>query len=138
MKVKAEEVRGGTNEEEVEEKVDPTKNKIEVVIDKEETELKAEEVKGGTDKEDAKDKKPKTKKESNNKNETSGAKVDICKLEKDKGGCRALIPKFYFDHKAKECKEFNYFGCKGNGNRFSSKEECKAACMDGGIFYLFL
>lgn len=29
----------------------------------------------------------------------------------------------------KKCKEFTFGGCEGNGNRFSSKDECETVCF---------
>ena len=33
-----------------------------------------------------------------------------------------------FDKKLKVCRRFMYGGCKGNSNRFGSKEECMKGC----------
>ena len=44
------------------------------------------------------------------------------------GPCEALIQKWYFDSETGKCSEFGYGGCEGNGNRFSTKEECEITC----------
>jgi len=59
---------------------------------------------------------------------TSSSSPDVCQLPKDIGPCRRLMPSFYFDSAAGQCKQFNYGGCKGNGNRFSTLEECRTSC----------
>ncbi|XP_044730136.1 papilin isoform X2 [Chrysoperla carnea] len=53
---------------------------------------------------------------------------DVCRYPKDTGTCRALIPKYYFDYATSSCQQFNYGGCGGNGNRFSSLAECESIC----------
>ena len=35
----------------------------------------------------------------------------------------------YFDKTAGKCKNFAFGGCEGNGNRFSSQEECESVCF---------
>ena len=37
--------------------------------------------------------------------------------------------KFYYDSDDKECLEFTFGGCEGNGNRFSSIKECELVCL---------
>ncbi|XP_022911513.1 papilin isoform X2 [Onthophagus taurus] len=54
---------------------------------------------------------------------------DVCSLPKDVGPCRALLPKFFFDTSIGQCAPFYYGGCEGNGNRFSTAEECQAICV---------
>ena len=54
--------------------------------------------------------------------------VDRCKLPVVVGTCRALIKSWYFDSQTGDCKQFFYYGCGGNENRFSSKEECRRVC----------
>ena len=50
-----------------------------------------------------------------------------------RGPCRAAFPKWTFEQGA--CKQFLYGGCRGNGNRFDSQDQCQAVCgggRDGG------
>lgn len=54
-----------------------------------------------------------------------------CNLPVRKGVCRALIPRFSYDPKTKECKEFKFGGCDGNGNNFNTRKQCMEIC--GGI-----
>ncbi len=42
--------------------------------------------------------------------------------------CKAHIQMWYYDHGLRECKQFIYSGCKGNGNRFSTKSQCLVKC----------
>lgn len=42
--------------------------------------------------------------------------------------CRARFTRFYYNTESKECAEFIYGGCGGNGNRFMTKEECEQKC----------
>ena len=51
-----------------------------------------------------------------------------CELKPDTGPCRAAIPKYYFDQKSKECKEFIWGGCNGTVP-FNTLNECKDACQ---------
>ena len=51
---------------------------------------------------------------------------DVCELPKETGPCKALQRRYFFN--GKKCKRFNYGGCKGNGNRFESREACEARC----------
>ena len=51
-----------------------------------------------------------------------------CELKPDPGPCRAAIPKYYFDKKSKECKEFIWGGCNGVVP-FNTLNECKDACQ---------
>ena len=55
--------------------------------------------------------------------------VDRCKLPMVVGPCKALILSWYFDGQTGDCEQFGYGGCGGNENRFSSKEECRDACV---------
>ena len=50
------------------------------------------------------------------------------------GPCKAYILSFSFDSSSGECKKFGYGGCKGNGNRFASKEECEQSCRDISLY----
>merc|ERR1719369_1282099 len=46
---------------------------------------------------------------------------------RETGLCKAAIPRWTFEDG--ECQYFVYGGCGGNRNRFSTKRECKRACM---------
>lgn len=51
-----------------------------------------------------------------------------CILPMRKGVCRALIPRWTYDPIGKECKEFKFGGCDGNGNNFPSRKNCMDVC----------
>ncbi|KAL7070291.1 hypothetical protein ACQ4LE_010210 [Meloidogyne hapla] len=57
--------------------------------------------------------------------------IDVCKLPKDEGK-RCLFKRkrnrWYYDFRAKVCKEFKYKGCKGNLNRFDNEYKCLTTC----------
>ncbi|XP_051566109.1 tissue factor pathway inhibitor-like isoform X2 [Myxocyprinus asiaticus] len=52
-----------------------------------------------------------------------------CHLEDEPGPCRGLVPRYFFDHKSQECKQFFYGGCFGNANNFKTRKECQARCI---------
>ncbi len=52
----------------------------------------------------------------------------VCLLPVEVGPCEALIPGFFFNTQTKRCESFVYGGCRGNGNRFSTREDCESAC----------
>jgi len=55
-----------------------------------------------------------------------------CFLAPDGGDCEnrlSIRVKFFYDSANDDCKEFLYFGCGGNGNRFDTFEECESVCM---------
>ncbi|KAL1472854.1 hypothetical protein MTO96_039053 [Rhipicephalus appendiculatus] len=54
----------------------------------------------------------------------------FCRLPADKGICKALISRFYFDTETGKCTSFFYGGCGGNENNFETIEECKKACAE--------
>ena len=35
-----------------------------------------------------------------------------------------------YDVESKSCRQYNYGGCLGNNNRYESKEECEAVCVE--------
>ena len=54
--------------------------------------------------------------------------LGVCLLPKETGPCRALIISYFYDKETKQCAQFNYGGCGGNENRFSSMSECQNMC----------
>ncbi|XP_065171313.1 papilin-like isoform X3 [Atheta coriaria] len=54
---------------------------------------------------------------------------DVCSFPPDQGTCRGYFSKFYYDERTGSCHEFAYGGCEGNGNRFSSVQECQDVCI---------
>ncbi|VDP11473.1 unnamed protein product, partial [Soboliphyme baturini] len=55
--------------------------------------------------------------------------LDVCSLNRDPGPCLEPVSQWYFDNVNDECKLFTYGGCRGNENRFNTKEECEARCL---------
>ncbi|CAH1955308.1 unnamed protein product [Acanthoscelides obtectus] len=50
-------------------------------------------------------------------------------MERDPGPCRGYFVKYYYDKTTRRCEQFAFGGCQGNGNRFSSQEECEQICL---------
>jgi len=55
--------------------------------------------------------------------------TDVCRLPAERGPCRGSFRKYYFDRATLQCLELRYGGCRGNGNRFSTLEECQSLCL---------
>ncbi|KFD56213.1 hypothetical protein M514_02991 [Trichuris suis] len=53
---------------------------------------------------------------------------EVCHENKDPGQCKAAIDRWYYDEDKKECLQFKFGGCGGNGNRFRTKETCESRC----------
>ena len=53
----------------------------------------------------------------------------VCYLPKVIGPCKNRQFMYYFDSQTKQCEPFEYGGCLGNKNRFSSKLECENYCL---------
>lgn len=45
------------------------------------------------------------------------------------GPCKGYFVKYYYDKSTGRCEQFAFGGCQGNGNRFSSNEECERICV---------
>ncbi|NHF61483.1 proteinase inhibitor I4 serpin [Flavobacteriaceae bacterium TP-CH-4] len=54
-----------------------------------------------------------------------------CSLAPEVGPCDALIPRYYFDSKENECKQFDWGGCDGVVP-FDTLEECEECVSSGG------
>ena len=37
--------------------------------------------------------------------------------------------KWHYDKRRGSCQQFTFGGCEGNGNRFSSQDECQTVCL---------
>lgn len=53
----------------------------------------------------------------------------MCNLPMDSGPCRGAFRKYYYEPGLRACREFNYGGCDGNANRFSTISECESICV---------
>ncbi|NWV63250.1 CO7A1 protein, partial [Malurus elegans] len=51
-----------------------------------------------------------------------------CRLPLDEGDCQRYTLRWYYNQRVTECRPFVYSGCRGNLNRFDSKEECELHC----------
>uniref|UniRef100_A0A663FH74 BPTI/Kunitz inhibitor domain-containing protein n=1 Tax=Aquila chrysaetos chrysaetos TaxID=223781 RepID=A0A663FH74_AQUCH len=49
-------------------------------------------------------------------------------LPLDEGDCQHYTLRWYYNQRVTECRPFVYSGCRGNLNRFDSKEECELHC----------
>lgn len=50
-------------------------------------------------------------------------------MQRDPGPCRGYFVKYYYEASSGSCNQFAYGGCQGNGNRFSTEEECAQICI---------
>ncbi|XP_051901484.1 BPTI/Kunitz domain-containing protein 5 [Pristis pectinata] len=55
-----------------------------------------------------------------------------CQLQKERGDCRAMILRWYYDVETGDCDTFFFSGCHGNGNRFENKLDCRNLCAPIG------
>ncbi|XP_029789149.1 tissue factor pathway inhibitor [Suricata suricatta] len=56
-----------------------------------------------------------------------------CLTPADRGLCQANVSRFYYNSVIGKCRPFNYSGCGGNENNFTSKSECLRTCKRGFI-----
>ena len=52
----------------------------------------------------------------------------VCQLRPDPGNCYASFEQFYYNSQWRTCLSFIWGGCGGNGNRFSTRDECERTC----------
>ncbi len=63
--------------------------------------------------------------------------LNKCWQKPEKGLCKALFKRFYFDQNTRSCQLFNYGGCGGNANNFFTLNECYNSCKTfGGYQYI--
>ncbi|KAL4238992.1 hypothetical protein ACF0H5_003696 [Mactra antiquata] len=55
---------------------------------------------------------------------------DVCKQPSVTGRCRARHIRWYYNSGRRECMQFIYGGCNGNGNRFRTRADCERQCLD--------
>ncbi|XP_032074540.1 kunitz-type serine protease inhibitor 4-like [Thamnophis elegans] len=55
---------------------------------------------------------------------------DFCHLPAVTGPCKAHRPRFYYNSTFNNCQEFIYGGCRGNANRFKTRDECHYTCVE--------
>ncbi|XP_065915788.1 BPTI/Kunitz domain-containing protein-like [Dysidea avara] len=53
---------------------------------------------------------------------------DLCSLPMVVGPCRAAFPRWFYNSASQRCESFTYGGCRGNANRFKTRELCESAC----------
>lgn len=63
--------------------------------------------------------------------------IEICQMPKDEGKCNLQLKRYYFDPAAQECREFAWFGCRGNKNNFETLEHCETRCASYRGNYLW-
>ena len=49
-----------------------------------------------------------------------------CSFQPESGPCRGVFPSYFWNVTTRQCDKFNYGGCDGNPNRFSTLDMCKA------------
>ena len=59
--------------------------------------------------------------------------LDVCSQPVEPGPCRGQFLRFHYDQDDGECRAFNYTGCMGNRNRFSTAEACENTCMHKAV-----
>ncbi|XP_032074536.1 LOW QUALITY PROTEIN: fused toxin protein-like [Thamnophis elegans] len=61
---------------------------------------------------------------------SSQGRLELCYLPADSGPCLAYMPHFYYNSTFNDCQEFIYGGCRGNANRFRTRDQCRYACVE--------
>ncbi|XP_019853716.1 PREDICTED: uncharacterized protein LOC109583018 [Amphimedon queenslandica] len=56
---------------------------------------------------------------------------DTCSLPPNPGTCHGIFPRWFYNASSERCELFNYGGCAGNNNRFTSLQECIQSCGCG-------
>jgi hypothetical protein len=59
---------------------------------------------------------------------------NTCQLPVASGMCHPSVIRWFYNSQLRQCQRFNYGGCHGNANRFTTAEECQRTCL--GKYYL--
>ncbi|XP_030065967.1 tissue factor pathway inhibitor isoform X2 [Microcaecilia unicolor] len=55
----------------------------------------------------------------------------FCWMPAERGNCSSTEKRFYYQNSTGKCLTFNYSGCGGNKNNFSTKKSCVMVCKKG-------
>ncbi|XP_063223488.1 spondin-1 [Bacillus rossius redtenbacheri] len=53
---------------------------------------------------------------------------EICLMDKDRGPCYNSEIRWFYDKETESCQQFEFGGCRGNRNKFNSKDACEQMC----------
>ncbi|XP_046582005.1 actinia tenebrosa protease inhibitors-like [Haliotis rubra] len=53
-----------------------------------------------------------------------------CAEQSERGPCRAILNRYFFNAKTKTCDTFIYGSCGGNSNNFESISQCQDTCIN--------
>lgn len=59
-------------------------------------------------------------------------------MNRESGPCDDAVTQWYFDKHTEQCMQFTYGGCRGNGNRFNSRELCEQRCLTKDELKIFI
>ena len=54
---------------------------------------------------------------------------DRCNLPVESGPCDQSQERWFYNPSSATCQMFTFSGCRGNRNRFTSKQGCQATCQ---------
>lgn len=57
---------------------------------------------------------------------------DPCEQPKESGPCEGNFTRWFFNAESQACEQFNYGGCKANGNNFATEIACHQQCLQPG------
>ncbi|GMT09209.1 hypothetical protein PFISCL1PPCAC_506 [Pristionchus fissidentatus] len=56
------------------------------------------------------------------------AGTNVCEMATDAGPCSDAVTMWHYDMSARACRQFTFGGCRGNGNRFLTRQACESRC----------
>ncbi|KAM7369128.1 hypothetical protein PAMP_013422 [Pampus punctatissimus] len=57
---------------------------------------------------------------------------EVCTAPPEKGPCKAMVRRFFYNPDSNRCEVFLYGGCGGNQNNFKTLKKCLAKCHTEG------